>query len=85
MDYIISIIPKQTASVKTDFHMSTSLKILLVEDNESNQVLMMRLLGRFGYSAALAKNGVEAVEKLKMGQRKGGVRFSGFSVTPPME
>ena len=45
--------------------MSTSLKILLVEDNESNQVLMMRLLGQFGYSAALAKNGAEAVEKIK--------------------
>lgn len=47
--------------------MSAALKILLVEDNESNQLLMMRILGRFGYSAVLAKNGVEAVEKVRSG------------------
>lgn len=45
--------------------MGAALKILLVEDNESNQLLMMRILGRFGYSAVLARNGIEAVEKVK--------------------
>ncbi len=45
--------------------MNAALKILLVEDNESNQILMMRILGQFGYSAVLARNGVEAVEKVR--------------------
>ncbi|MEJ5203046.1 MAG: response regulator [Anaerolineales bacterium] len=44
--------------------MKDKLKILLVEDNESNQILMLRILERLGFSAVLAKNGREAVEKL---------------------
>jgi len=38
------------------------MDILLVEDNETNQRLMIRMLRRFGYEAALAGNGRAAVE-----------------------
>ncbi len=38
------------------------LRILLVEDNVVNQKLATRLLGRMGYAADLAGNGIEAIE-----------------------
>lgn len=44
---------------------SDELAILLVEDNLVNQKLAMALLGKLGYSAEIANNGQEAVDKLK--------------------
>lgn len=41
------------------------LKILLVEDNETNQDVQSRLLGRLGAQVKLASNGLEALETLK--------------------
>jgi signal transduction histidine kinase/DNA-binding response OmpR family regulator len=40
------------------------LQILLVEDNPINQKLARLMLGRYGYDADLAANGLEAVEAL---------------------
>jgi CheY-like chemotaxis protein len=40
------------------------LRILLAEDNEVNQKLAIRLLGRMGYSADVAGDGVAAIEAL---------------------
>ncbi len=40
-----------------------SLKILLVEDNQINQKVALVILDKIGYSAELAVNGKEAVEK----------------------
>ncbi|MCM3784527.1 PAS domain S-box protein [Neobacillus mesonae] len=37
------------------------LKILVVDDNEINRMLLANILGKFGYRAVLAENGVEAV------------------------
>ena len=41
------------------------LRILLVEDNVVNQKLATRLLGRMGYDADLAGNGIEAIDAVE--------------------
>ncbi|WP_281615668.1 response regulator [Flammeovirga sp. SubArs3] len=40
-------------------------KILLVEDNEVNQMLVLRLLKKWGYATEVADNGLIALDKLK--------------------
>ena len=40
-------------------------KVLLVEDNQINQMVAMKMLQKVGLKAVLANNGVEALEKLK--------------------
>ncbi|MDY6960125.1 MAG: response regulator, partial [Halobacteriota archaeon] len=44
-----------------------SIKILLAEDNEVNQIVEKEMLKRHGLEAVLAENGLEAVEKFKEG------------------
>ncbi len=44
--------------------MDNEIKILLVEDNEVNQHLVVRILRSCGLGADLAKNGREALEKV---------------------
>jgi CheY-like chemotaxis protein len=41
------------------------LHLLVVEDNEINQKLVVSILGRLGYKAELANNGLEALEILR--------------------
>ena len=40
-------------------------KILLVEDNEMNREMLLHRLERRGFSVAVAKNGQEAIDKLR--------------------
>ena len=41
------------------------MKILLVEDNQINQKLAVRMLEKLGYKTDIANNGLEAIEALK--------------------
>jgi len=49
----------------TQFAAAYPLKILLAEDNPSNQKLVIHLLGKFGYSIDVVTNGLMAVESVK--------------------
>jgi hypothetical protein len=42
-------------------------KVLVVEDNQINQLVSMRLLEKMGLSVEVAQDGVEAIERVKLG------------------
>jgi CheY-like chemotaxis protein len=42
-----------------------TLKILIAEDNEINQIVLKKMLAKLGYSATVAQNGKEAVEAME--------------------
>jgi len=42
-----------------------SIKILLVEDNIINQKVALRMIEKLGYNAAVAANGIEAIEAVR--------------------
>ena len=45
--------------------LNKSLKILVVEDNKYDQMVMLGFLKRLNHSAIIANNGKEAIEKFK--------------------
>lgn len=47
---------------KVDFNQKLSAKILVVEDNKTNQMLMRIILEALGLEVAIAENGLEAIE-----------------------
>lgn len=44
--------------------MGKFLKVIVAEDNNINQKLMTRILGKFGYSAIICDNGEKVLEEL---------------------
>ena len=75
MDAILTIISgfegneTDLASVKDDAPVYSlgSLRILLAEDNEVNQIVEMEMLKKHGLKPVLAENGLQAVEKFEEG------------------
>jgi CheY-like chemotaxis protein/HPt (histidine-containing phosphotransfer) domain-containing protein len=56
---------RPTSQFDPEMGRSLPLRILLVEDNTTNQKLALRLLARFGYRADVAANGLEALQALE--------------------
>jgi CheY-like chemotaxis protein len=54
---------EQSASNKEQLQLSA--KVLLVEDNQINQMVAMKMLQKVGLKAVLANNGIEALDILK--------------------
>jgi CheY-like chemotaxis protein/HPt (histidine-containing phosphotransfer) domain-containing protein len=57
-DHQLSEHPRQDAD-------SSKLRILLVEDNPTNQLVTMSILDKLGYQADIAENGMEAIKALE--------------------
>ena len=53
--------------LQDDLYTLKGSKILLAEDNKTNQELVVGLLEKYGITVDIAQNGVEAVEKMKDG------------------
>ncbi|UEG53109.1 response regulator [Mucilaginibacter daejeonensis] len=57
--------PARTATLQSDHAELYPLSILVAEDNKMNQLVIMRILKKLGYSPDLAENGIEAVAALE--------------------
>jgi PAS domain S-box-containing protein len=53
---------KYDHSIELESQTKKSLKILIAEDNEINQIVLKRVIEKLGYNATIVQNGREAVE-----------------------
>lgn len=61
----ISLPFNQVVEIKQTLPKSTSNKVLIVDDNDINRLLLSKILERDGFDSAIMKNGKEAVEELR--------------------
>ncbi len=61
-------VSKEVFALDTSFAARFPYRILVAEDNQMNQKLILKVLGKLGYAADLADNGFMAVEKMKEGE-----------------
>jgi signal transduction histidine kinase/CheY-like chemotaxis protein len=61
--YAHKVAPQE--KISTQFALQHPFEILVAEDNLINQQVMLHILGRIGYDAQVAENGLEAVEAVK--------------------
>ncbi len=57
--------PARTVTLQSDHAEQYPLSILVAEDNKMNQLVIIKILKRLGYSPDLAENGLEAVSALE--------------------
>jgi CheY-like chemotaxis protein/nitrogen-specific signal transduction histidine kinase len=61
----IAPVPSAPALLSKDFATAHPLSILVAEDNQINQLLILRILDRLGYSPALATTGNEVIQMVE--------------------
>ncbi len=64
----VRVLPQPAAPARRKLAEDHPLRILLAEDNVTNQRVAQLILGRFGYRAEVANNGVEALAALEKGR-----------------
>jgi len=65
--HVLSRPPGSASAAKEEALAALSGRVLLVEDNETNQMVAQHMLQSFGLEVVLAQNGVEAVEACRQG------------------
>lgn len=64
---VSAVSPERVAQIETDLGMRLPLRILLVEDNPTSQLVTVQFLAKLGYRTDVAANGQKALEMIERG------------------